>query len=229
MNNMNEQSRLDLTQSYNLFITKVYTWLFLGLLLTAGTSYGFYYYDLDFVLNPVIFITLTIGELFLVGIMSARVTKLNPSTTKILFISYSFINGITLSWIFELYAHASIIQTFLIASLTFGVMALFGHFTKTDLSGVGSFLYFAVFGILITMLVNMFMHSESIDLFISFAGLAVFWGLTAYDTQKLRSYFSYTHNNPALESNFALTGALTLYLDFINIFIFLLRILGRRK
>jgi hypothetical protein len=227
---MNEQSRYDLTLAFNNFMSKVYGWMFFGLLLTAITSYITFSAGLIFIFNPIVYIVLFIAQLILVVSISSKVHKLNVGTTKLLYLAYSMINGLTLSFIFYVYASSTIYQAFIVASLTFGVMSIYGYFTKTNLSGIGSILYFVLFGLIITMVLNLFIQSGPLDYAITLLGLLLFWGLTAYDTQKLKGYFLHSsQNNPDKMSNYAVSGALTLYLDFINIFIFLLRLFGRRR
>lgn len=224
---MNEQYRGDLSAAFSSFMSKVYGWMFLGLLITAFTSYIAFQNDFLVSFGQGIYI-LFIVEFILVISISSRVQKMNPSVTALLFLIYSLINGLTLSYIFYIASMETIYLTFIVTSLTFGVMSLYGYFTKTDLTGVGKVLHFLLIGLIIMYIVNMFARDAQLNYGLTIIGLLVFWGLTAYDTQKLKSFFMYSHErSPELENNFALVGALTLYLDFVNIFIFLLRIFSR--
>lgn len=228
---MNEQSRLDLSVSYNVFISKVFGWMFLGLLVTALSTYLTIATPLiNFLVigKGVTFYALIIGEFALVMFLSSRITKLSTNTNRIMFIAYSILNGITLSLIVLAY-HQDVAKAFLTTAITFGIMAIYGLITKTDLSGVGSILYFGIFGLIITLIVNIFLGNSMLDYIISLVGLVLFWALTAYDTQKLKAYFNYGHENPELMDKLVISGALRLYLDFINIFIFLLKLFSRRR
>lgn len=229
---MNENTQSHLTMAFNGFLAKVYSWMFLGLILTGITSYAVFASGLFIYLfiYPMLIWVFIIGEIALVATLSARVNKLSPTTTRLLFVGYSILNGVTLSLIFIAYSQSTLTMAFLVTSLTFGVMSLYGYVTKTDLTSIGSFLIFAVFGIVIASVANYFFQSSQLDYIITIIGLLVFWGLTAYDTQKLKSYFAYSYQSqPDKMSNYAVRGALTLYLDFINIFIFLLRLFGRKR
>ena len=146
-----------------------------------------------------------------------------------MFITYSFLNGITLSFIFLVYDIGSIGTEFTVNAATFGVMALYGYITKSDLTSFGSLARMLLIGGLIVMLVNLFLGSSSIDYFISVVLLFVFVGLVAYDTQKLKSFFYLTQNDTELQRKIGVTGALSLYLDFINIFLRLLRLFARSR
>lgn len=143
-----------------------------------------------------------------------------------LFYLYALLNGVTLSLIFAAYSLPSIAQTFFITAGTFGAMSVYGYFTKSDLSKIGSILYMALFGLIICIVVNLFMNSGTLDLIISGAGVLIFIGLTAWDTQKIKTMVQMNPN--ATDGRLATIGALTLYLDFINLFLYLLRFLGNR-
>jgi hypothetical protein len=180
--------------------------------------------------NQLIFFGLIIGELALVFTISARVHKMQASTATSLFVLYAALNGVTLSAIFLVYTRASITSTFFICSATFIAASIFGMTTKRDLTSMGQFLFMGLIGIVIASVVNLFMRSSGISMIVSYIGVIVFVGLTAYDTQKLRTM---ALSQPAgidggtLRKG-AILGALTLYLDFINLFLMLLRILGSR-
>ncbi len=177
--------------------------------------------------NMFIFYGLLIGELVLVFVLSRNVKKFSYGTASLLFMLYSFINGLTLASIFIAYRLGTISTAFVTAAALFGAMAIYGKMTKKDISGWGSFLRMGLFGIIIAMVINIFIGSEAMDFVISGVGVFVFAGLTAWDMQKLKSYY-YSYGETGLANNIAIMGALSLYLDFINIFIFLLRIFGSR-
>ncbi len=179
--------------------------------------------------NQLIWIGLLIAELVLVIWLSARIEKMSFSTATVMFILYSVVNGLTLSVIFIAYEIGSIATTFFIAAGMYAGMALIGFFTKKDLSAIGKFGLMALIGLIIAMVVNMFVQSSGLDLLISGIGVIVFAGLTAYDSQKIRNTLALADDVNDITMKFALMGALTLYLDFINLFLYLLRIFGNKK
>jgi hypothetical protein len=170
---------------------------------------------------------LIIVELGLVFWISARIEKLSLTSATLLFILYSIINGATLSSIFFVYSPSAITKVFFITAGTFGVMALYGYFTKSDLSSWGKILMMGVFGLIIALVVNMFLKSAMMDLILSGIGVLVFTGLTAYDSQKIRQMLAMQTDMGESAQKIALLGALSLYLDFINLFLYLLRFFGR--
>lgn len=213
-------------------IRKVYTWMAMALAITGITAYGVSIspnlVNLIFS-SKMVFFGIIIAELALVLILSARLHKLSLSTATLMFILYSVLNGVTLSSIFLIYTTSSIATTFFISAGTFGAMSLYGAVTKTDLSSIGKILYMALIGLIIATVVNMFMHSSGFDIIISYAGVLIFVGLTAWDTQKIKLMLAEADYMDEGAQKLALIGALTLYLDFINLFIYLLRILGKRN
>lgn len=211
----------------------VYTWMTLALAITGLTA--MYMAKSLTVLNmmmqnSMMFWGILIAEVVLVMYMSARIHKISFTTATMLFIAYSVLNGMTLSILFLIYTMSSIATTFFVTAGTFGVMAIFGYVTKKDLTRIGNLCLMGVIGLIIASVVNMFLHNSMMDMFISYIGVLIFVGLTAYDAQKIKHLLS----GDDIEVNestqkIALLGALTLYLDFINLFIYLLRILGDRK
>lgn len=211
----------------------VYTWMTLALAITGLTA--MYMAKSLTVINmmmqnSMLFWGVLIAEVVLVMYMSARINKISFTTATLLFIAYSILNGVTLSILFLIYTANSIATTFFVTAGTFGAMALFGYVTKKDLSRIGSLCIMGVIGLIIASVVNMFLHNTMMDMIISYVGVLLFVGLTAYDAQKIKHLLS----GDDIEVNestqkIALLGALTLYLDFINLFIYLLRILGDRK
>jgi FtsH-binding integral membrane protein len=218
----------------NAFIRSVYNWMAVGLALTGFVAYYVASNEgmqrLIFG-NPLIFYGLIIAELAMVFYLSARVQKMQASTATALFIFYAALNGATLSFIFLVYTKSSIASTFFVCAATFVACSIYGMVTKRDLTSMGGFLTMGLFGIIIASVVNMFIRSTGMSLIISYVGVLVFVGLTAYDTQKLKN-MAMTQPD-GLEAGVvrkgAIMGALSLYLDFINLFLMLLRILGNRN
>lgn len=214
------------------FITKVFGWMSVALAVTGAMAMYTATSEtlLSFVFgSKITFFGLIILELVLVGFLSARIRRMNATTATAIFIGYSLLNGLTLSSIFLLYTSSSIASTFFITAGTFAVFAFVGYTTKTDLTRLGSLLFMAVIGIIIASVVNMFLGSSQLDYIISFVGVLVFTGLVAYDTQKIKEMNIIGNEGTEEDRKEAIMGALTLYLDFINLFIFLLRLFGDRK
>ena len=180
--------------------------------------------------NSLLFWGILIAELGVVWYLSARIHRISFTSATLLFILYSILNGATLSMIFLIYTMSSIATTFFVTAGTFGVMALFGYVTKKDLTRLGSLCFMGIIGIIIASLVNIFLQNSMMEMIISYIGVLLFVGLTAYDSQKIKRLLM----QDGVEINettqkIALLGAMTLYLDFINLFLYLLRILGDRK
>ena len=218
----------------NEFIRSVYNWMAIGLGITGLVA--FYISNSETMLrlifgNQMIFFGLIIGELALVFSISARVHKMRASTATSLFMLYAALNGATLSAIFLVYTRSSITSTFFICAATFIASSIYGMVTKRDLTSVGQFMFMGLIGIVIASVVNLFIRSSGVSLIVSYIGVIVFVGLTAYDTQKLRT-MALTQPagiDGATLRKGAILGALTLYLDFINLFLMLLRIMGSRE
>lgn len=210
------------------FVTRVFNWMFIGLMASGVAAFIFasnptFMYAL--ISNKILYYGLFIGLLALVWYLSANITKMSFQSAAITFFIYALLNGVVLSTIFLVYTSSSIFSTFLVASATFGAMAFYGFTTKKDLTGMGSLLFMALIGLIIASVVNMFLHSSLMSTIISYAGVLIFVGLTAYDVQKIKRIGQSSNYHP----NYAITGALALYLDFINLFLHLLRIMGNRK
>ena len=171
---------------------------------------------------------LFLGTLGLVFFMSFRIDSLQPSTALMLFMVYAGLIGLMLSSVFLAYTGASITRMFFISAASFGALSLYGYTTQRDLSPIGSFLTMGLFGLILAMLVNMFLKSSRLDFAISAIGVLIFAGLTAYDTQRIKEMYS-ANDDGTIAGRKAVMGALTLYLDFINLFLFLLRFLGDRR
>jgi len=209
------------------FIRSVYAWMFGGLLLTAAASL---WVVSSQSMQQLIFGTplrwvLIIGELGLVIFLSFRITKMSPAVAASSFLVFSLLNGLTLSVIFLVYSQASIAQAFFTAAGMFGAMSVYGMVTHRDLTSWGSFFFMGLIGIVICSVINIFLHSSALGFAVSLIGVFVFLGLTAYDTQKLKAYAT----APQLRENLAVYGALALYLDFINLFLMLLRLFGGNR
>lgn len=214
------------------FISKVYLWMSAGLGLSTLSSLWILSQPAllkALFTNNFLLIGLVVVELGLVIWLSAAIAKLSAAMAATLFLVYSFLNGLTLSSIFVVYTGGSIVTTFAITSGTFFFFALYGATTKKDLTGVGNLAFMGLIGIVLASLVNMFLKSPALMWVTTFIGIAVFLGLIAYDTQKLKAIHATGFANPEMEKKIAIVGALTLYLDFINLFILLLRIFGKRR
>jgi FtsH-binding integral membrane protein len=216
----------------NTFLIRVYNWMVLGLAITAIISlivssnqtfanaiYG----------NGVIFFGLIIIELLLVVALSAAINRISASTATLMFFAYSALNGLTLSVVFLAYTQASIASTFFITAATFGALSIYGYTTKSDLTSWGSFLFMGLIGVILASVANIFIHNQALYWVVTYGGIIVFVGLTAYDTQKLKQMALSDFGNEAMERKASVIGALRLYLDFINLFLFFLRLIGRRR
>lgn len=218
----------------NSFIRSVYNWMGIGLGLTGLIAYfvGNSPSMVQMIYsNTLLFFGLIAAELGMVFYLSARVQKIQASTATALFVIYSALNGVTMSFIFIAYTPASITSTLFVCAATFAACSIFGFVTKRDLTSLGSFMFMGLIGIIVASLVNLFIQSSALTTIISYIGVLVFVGLTAYDTQKLKNM---AMTQPAgLEAGVirkgAIMGALSLYLDFINLFLMLLYIMGGRE
>lgn len=222
-----------LSLAFPALMRKVYVWMTLALVLTGITAYGVASSPslmMTIIQTPAIMWGLIIAELAIVIAISAAINRLSLTTATLLFVLYSVLNGATFSLIFAVYTMSSIANVFFITAGTFGVMAAYGYFTKRDLSSLGRLLLMALIGLIIATLVNVFLvKSSGFDLILSYAGVLIFVGLTAYDTQKIKQMLAMQTDMGEGAQKVALLGALSLYLDFINLFLYLLRIFGRRE
>ena len=225
-------SDAQLKQGQTAYINKVFNWMSLALLITGVTAFfaaGSYELMNLIFSNKLVFYGLLIGEVLLVGYIGANIQKLSTTTATALFILYSVLNGVTLSFILLVFTSASIATTFFVTAGTFGAMSAYGYFTKRDLTSIGNLCFMALIGIIIASIVNIFFFNEILYWVINYAGVLIFVGLTAYDTQKIKRMYRAGMEDSDLGHNLALMGAIRLYLDFINMFLFLLRIFGNRK
>ncbi len=229
---MGEESTVS---TQNAFINRVFGWMAAGLGLTGLIAYAVAHSSamMEFLYNgrSMIFL-LFLVEVILVVALSAAINKISATTATAIFLFYAALNGLTLSGIFLVYQINSIAATFFITCGVFGAMGLYGYVTKRDLTSLGSLLFMALIGLIIASVVNMFFFSAMMDRIICWVGVLIFVGLTAYDTQKIKE-MSLAVSDGRLAADvgrkYAVLGALTLYLDFINIFLYLLRLFGNRR
>jgi FtsH-binding integral membrane protein len=219
-----------IVERVNPFLRAVYGWMFAGLAITAVTaslvasSPGFV---AALVANRLLFWVLVLAQLGIVFALSARVERLAPSTAAALFIVYSALTGVTLSLVLLVFTGESIATTFVVTGGMFGALALYGSTTRRDLSGLGSFLFMGLVGLVLASIVGLFWQNDALQFLISFVGVIVFTGLTAFDAQRLKAMALAMPGGQT--GSYAVVGALALYLDFINLFLFLLRFLGQRR
>lgn len=225
---------VDFSATFAKVMRNVYLWMACGLAMTALTAYFVAGQDeiiYAIATNKLLFWGLLIGEVGLVLWLSARINKMSSMTAGILFAAYAILNGVTMSVILLVYTMESIASAFFTTAGTFAVMSVIGYMTKKDLSGIGKILVMGLIGLIIATVVNMFVGSTGFALILNYAGVLIFVGLTAYDTQKIKVlvYESAMNGDEELTNKIAIMGSLTLYLDFINLFLYLLRIFGRRR
>lgn len=218
-------SRTNLSQITT--INQAFGWMFVGLIVTAVAA--FFISSSPTLTNAIInngfvYIGLSIAELAIVFVLSARIQSMTYEEAVGTFLLYSFLNGLTLSAVFLGFTGTSIVSTALVTALVFGTMAVYGYTTQRDLTTIGSLAFMALIGIIIASIVNLFLNSTPLSYLLSYLSILIFIGLTAYDTQKIKQMESYSDNQ-----NLGILGAITLYLDFFNIFLDLLRILGKRR
>lgn len=218
-------------------MSRVYLWMFVALIISAFTAIythasGLFFTEVEgrmVLKNQGLFWFAIIAEFALVFILSLAISRLSALVATVMFIAYAALNGLTLSMVLMAYTTSSAVNTFFVTAGTFGVMSFVGFTTKQDLTRFGSYLFMALIGVIIASVINIFTRSSVIEWVISFAGLAVFIGLTAYDTNKLKIMADNMSADSEQGKKFAIYGALQLYLDFINIFLYLLRLFGERK
>jgi hypothetical protein len=214
------------------FITRVYAWMTFGLICTAAAAWFTISVPsllLAIVSSRFLFLGLILGEFALVVALSAAVNRLSPLAAGALFVGYAVLNGVTLSILVLLYTASSIALTFGVTACTFGIMTLFGYTTHRDLTKIGSLLFMGLVGLVLASLLNLFLRNPAIYWIITYVGILVFVGLIAYDTQKLKQMSLTLDGEGQITQKASIIGALRLYLDFINLFLLLLRLLGRRK
>lgn len=225
------QQQLEVQEGLNAYISKVFGKMFLGLLVTAIAAVFTVSSEtmLRLVLASPLMIILIIAEFVIVFALSARIAKISYASAQIMFYVYAVVNGLTLASIFLVYNIGTIYTAFISTAVSFGVMAIYGMVTKNDLTKIGSIFIMALIGVIIASVINMFLKSSQFDLIISFVAVVLFAGLVAFDTQKLKSYYYSSEGDPLMRRKIGILGALSLYLDFINIFLYLLRIFGNNR
>jgi FtsH-binding integral membrane protein len=224
------QSRVDST-TVAAFFNAVYGWMAAGLALTAVVAWFISTQPqmLASIFRGPVFIILIIAELALVWTISAAINRIGATAATALFMLYSALNGLTLSVIFLAYTRTSLAGTFVVTAGMFAAMSAYGYFTRTDLTRFGSLLFMALIGLVLASLVNLFWANSTLYWIVTYVGVFIFVGLTAYDTQKLRMIAAATQSDPNMAARLSVNGALMLYLDFLNLFLLLLRIMGDRR
>ena len=234
---MNYQSfsrdrQLEASYAFPALMRKTYLWMSMALVITGLTAYvvatNAAISSYLFMHSQLIWV-LFLAEIGLVIGLSAAIRKISLSTATLMFVVYAALNGITFSSLFYVYTMGSLASTFFITAGTFGAMSLVGFFTKTDLSSMGKILLMALIGLIIASVVNIFVASSGLEMLMTYLGVLIFVGLTAYDTQKIKQMFLMAPDASESTQKYAVLGALTLYLDFINLFLYLLKIFGRRE
>ena len=226
---------MDQATGAHVFVNRVYNWMFCGLMVTTVLAWAVAKYAVssEAAMRSVIGLALPlmIVELVLVIVLSAAIKKMSAPVAGVLFIAYSALNGVTLSAIFLAYTETSIFLAFGSCALMFAATSTFGYMTGMKLDTVGSYCFMGLIGIIIASIVNFFLHSQVLDYIVSYAGVAIFVGLTAWDTQKVRMIGEAAGEEAQSDGmrKIAIIFALSLYLDFINLFLYLLRIFGRRR
>ena len=234
MNTMNRNGSLSYPLAGRIdlqaILRQVYTWMVLGMLITAGVAYVTVSTSLiNLAANPIILIVAIIAEFGLVLVISRGLNRLSAGTATLLFMLYAALNGFTLSMVLLAFTFGSVFLAFASTAALFGVMSVIGYTTKVDLSKMGTYLMMGVIGLVIAMVINMFVGSSLLDTIISLAGVLIFTALTAYDTQRIGRMAAQMSMNGDAALKFGIFGALKLYLDFINMFLFVLRLTGRRR
>lgn len=213
------------------YTTKTFQWMFLGLLTTFAVAFfGYFTGAIFFVFAiPYVPIVLLVAELAVVLILSARIQKLQVGTARVLFFVYALLNGVVFSTYFLLYEVTSLIWIFAMTAAYFGIMAVYGHVTKKDLSRMRPILISGLLFLIVCAVLSIFLDLGNFERIVCFIGIAVFLGFTAYDTQKIRTYYNCYQGDQEMLARASIFSALQLYLDFINLFLYLLRLLGRAK
>ena len=223
-------SRYRDTDVLSAFMRGVYGWMCVGLVITALTAWlvaSSPALTAAIFSNRAVFWILALAQLGIVFALSARVNQMAASTATLLFVGYSALTGVTLSSILLVFTGESVFTTFVVTAGMFGALAAYGTVTRRELSGLGQFLFMGLIGVVLASIIGMFWHNDALQFLISFVGVIVFAGLTVYDAQRLKDLAFATNAGPT--SGLTIVGALTLYLDFINLFLFLLRFLGGRR
>ena len=228
----NHDRDLEMARAFPALMRKVYVWMAMALAITGIVAYGA---GSSTALIQALYISkgsmliAALVEFGIVWYLSSRIYKLSLASATLWFILFSAINGLTLGWIFAVYKIAIIAKTFFVTAGTFGAMALIGSTTKKDLTKFGGILFMALIGLIIASLVNLFLHSSTMDYIVSIVGVLIFTGLTAWDAQAIKRNLLMAPDAGESAQKIALLGSLSLYLDFINLFLYLLRFFGNNK
>jgi FtsH-binding integral membrane protein len=230
---MNRSQPLDYAgpadQAITRFFNAVYAWMCVGLAITASVAY-LTAQNVDVLRQMGAGILLLfVVEIVLVMVIVRAVNRINATMATVLFLLYSAINGVTLAGIFLLYAKSTLASAFVVSAGTFGVMSVYGMVTKRDLTAMGQIMIMLLIGLIIASVVSLFWHNSMLQVAINYLGVLVFVGLTAYDTQKLKTIADQTRNDPSLAARLSIVGSLVLYLDFINLFLFILQLMNDRR
>ncbi len=227
----------DIDEGLRAYMLRVYNYMAIAVALTGVTALitvnlatsGGQMTDLGYAIyqSPLRWVIM-LAPLAFVLVLSFGIQKMSVSTARMMFFLYAAVMGVSISWILLVYTGESVVRTFFISAAAFGALSLYGYSTKRDLSAMGSFLIMGLFGLIIAMLVNMFLQSSAMQFAISAIGVLIFAGLTAWDTQRIKAMYDYVANDETMVGRAAIMGALSLYLDFINLFMFLLHFLGSR-
>ena len=231
-NAVSRDRELEMSAAFPVLMRKVYLWMTMALVITGFTAFYVAHNEtllMAIINNQILFWGLIIAEFGLVIGINAAINKLSLTMATVLFVAYSVVNGATLSFIFLAYTASSITNVFMITAGTFAAMAVFGYFTKADLSSMGKIVMMGLIGIVIATIVNLFTKSAGLAMILNYLGVLVFVGLTAYDSQKIKQMMLAAPDASEASQKVALLGALSLYLDFINLFLYLLRLFGKRE
>jgi hypothetical protein len=231
---MSQLNSISVTQSEvdeRAFISQVYLWMTTALVVTALVAAWIASdaLSVERLMRGPLFFILLIVELLVVVALTALINRMSAAVATLVFFGYAALNGVTLSLIFLIYTDASITSTFLVTAATFGATSAYGYFTKRDLTSLGGFFVMGLIGFVIASIVNLFLQSTAVYWIITYLGILIFVGLTAYDTQKIKRLATSGVAGGDAERKASILGALRLYLDFINLFLLLLRVLGRRR
>lgn len=219
------------TEALRAYVQRVYAWMTGGLLLTGLTA--FFVSQSPEILNAIfgtpLYWLVLLAPLGMVFFLSARIDTMKPSTAAGTFIAYSLMNGLSFSVLFVMYELGSIFQVFVIAAGMYSAAAAYGYFTKRDLTNMGSFLFMGLIGLILASVLNIFLNSSALEFAVSLIGVAVFTGLTVYDMSRMKEQAIVMYAGEGLAQKRAIIGALSLYLNFVNLFLFLLRLFGNRR
>ncbi len=219
------------TEALRTYVQRVYAWMTGGLLLTGGTAFAVSQSEtlMGAIFGTPLFWVVLLAPLGMVFFLSARIDSMKPSTAAATFIAYALTNGLAFSVLFLTYELGSIFQVFLIAAGMYAAAAVYGYTTKRDLTNMGSFLFMGLIGLILASVVNVFLGSSALEFAVSIIGVGIFTGLTVYDMNRIKEQAIVMYAGDALAQKRAILGALSLYLNFVNLFLYLLRLFGERR